>query len=94
MKKISLDYSDVRSLTRSIIIRAVLDWGLLKHGEKVYTITDGDGIYRNDLLEFFYSDRFKLFCLNATERSPEQIRRAIGLPYRTFEEAREHFDLC
>lgn len=94
MERISLDESDVRTLSREILATAVKDWKQgLECGAKRYGLISGASIDRDELLEFFFSDYFKLLCSMATQRSPKQIRRALGIPHKTYKEAKAAFDL-
>lgn len=93
MERISLDESDVRTLSREILATAVKDWKQgLECGRKRFGLISGEPISRDELLEFFFSDYFKLLCSMATQRSPKQIRRALGIPHKTYKEAKAAFD--
>lgn len=95
MKPIHLDETDVRTLSREIIALAVREWKTGLHsGEKKYGLLNSIPINRDDLLEFFYSDYFGLLCAMATQWSPKQIRKGLGMTQRTEKEAKAQFDIC
>ena len=79
MRWTKLDNSDVRTLSREIIISAVKDWDALGRGAKKYAVVAGVTVDREELVDFFYSEFFNELVKASTSRSPKEVRRAIGL---------------
>ena len=74
-----LDASDVRKLASAICVRAVEDWKYLKYGELVSIPYYGDRIYRDELLEFFFSPYFASLLGSFSQRTPEQVRKLLNI---------------
>jgi hypothetical protein len=83
----------LKSLSAAILTTAVEDWKTLDYGKSKYgKIVNGETVDRDEMLEFFFSDDFKNLVRTATNYTPVQIRRALKIPQKTYEEAKAEFD--
>lgn len=93
MRKHPLTPDSLKNLSAAILLTAIEDWKTLDCGKQKYgKIVNGETVDRDEMLEFFFSDDFKHLVHVATNYTPVQIRRAIGITQKTYEEAKTDFD--
>lgn len=78
-ERISLDDQDTVNLAEAICERAVEDWFGLERGKLEYANVTGTRVWRNELIEFFFSEWFTVLLGSFTERPAQQIREMIGV---------------
>jgi len=82
-RRVTIDADDVPNLAEAVIEQAVTDWIALDYGELDSLRFCGQLVERDKLLEFFFSKWFEILLESFSERTPQQIRRAIKIPGNT-----------
>ena len=75
-----VDNRDTVTLAEAIIEQAVRDWKYIDYGQlgdKIHS--NGTAIWRDELLEFFFSSWFEVLLASFSPHSAEQIRRMIRI---------------
>lgn len=78
-RRVTIDGDDSIKLAAAICARAVEDWKFLGYGALKSVPYYGDRLYREELIEFFFSPWFEKLLGSFSERTPEQIRRYIHI---------------
>ena len=78
-REVHIDDKDTVKLASAIWTRAVEDWKFLQYGALQSIPYYGDRLYRDELLEFFFSEWATKLLECFSERTPEQIRKAIRI---------------
>ena len=77
---IKVDNRDTVTLAEAIIERAVMDWKYIEYGQMEDKIhSNGTAIWKDELLEFFFSSWFECLLASFSQHSPEQIRRFLQI---------------
>ena len=77
---VRLDAKDVVALAEAIVEKAVADWKFIEYGQMKDKIhSNGTAIWRDELLEFFFSGWFEILLASFSQHSPEQIRSYIRI---------------
>lgn len=79
-ESVSLDDNDVANLASAIIERMIEDWRFLDCGKLNNITFCGSRIRKKDCVEFFFSPWFETLLAAVTDITPDQVRRAIGVP--------------
>lgn len=78
-RHVTIDGEDTVKLASAICTRAVEDWKFLQYGALQSIPYYGDRIYRDEIIEFFFSEWFTRLLGCFSQRTPAQIRKAIGI---------------
>lgn len=87
-RRVTIYMDDIPNLAEAIVEQAVTDWIALDYGEIDSLRFCGQLVEREKLLEFFFSKWFEILLESFSERTPQQIRRAIKIPGKSVEEWR------
>lgn len=78
-RRVTIDDDDTVKLASAICTRAVEDWKFLQYGALRSVPYYGDRLYRDEIIEFFFSEWFSRLLECFSYRTPEQIRKYIGI---------------
>ena len=78
-RHVSIEEDDAVRLAAATCARAVEDWKYLRYGAIKSIPCYGSRLYRDEVLEFFFSPWFATLLQSFSERTPEQIRRYIHI---------------
>ena len=76
---ITIDDKDARNIASAIVTQAVNDWINLDYGKKPIFIKVKSTVERDEVLDFFFSNRFAALLSIFSQYTPRQIRRAIRI---------------
>lgn len=93
MRHHPLTPDSLKNLSAAILLTAVEDWKSLDYGKLRYgAIIKENAVDRDEMLDFFFSEDFDHLVEVSTNYTPKQIRRALRIPQKTYEEAKADFD--
>ena len=76
-KRIQIDQKDMQNIAEAIIETAINDWRALGFGKKAVAFRYNYVIEREEVLEFFFSNRFEALLGTFSQRLPSQIRKYL-----------------
>lgn len=79
-EKTQIDDADAMNLAAAIIERQIEDWKFLDYGKLNNITFCGSRIRKKDCVEFFFSPWFETLLAAVTEITPDEVRKAIGVP--------------